>query len=231
MRREKNVQQEQCHGEADEPPVEVVGSFDDPVGQECLWKRFQTFTVESGHGVRIPQGKVEPPANGSDAIEQLFVEPGFDHQSVGVFDKGEFPIGIGLLQEFSPRRSHSDREDANALGYGSVGRPKRVLLVIFPVCQKDQHPAGVAVGWERARRSLNGFGDVRATFRNDADFEGVDTLSERLIVAGQGALKKGAAGEGNQTEAIVGGQMHQVQCREFGAGHAVGRLILRKHAP
>ena len=120
-------------------------------------------------------------------------------------------------------------EDAQAFLGGFLGGLQRAGVVVLAVGEQHEHLVVVAF-LEGGQGSLDRFGDGRAALRDDVHVQRLDALAEGRVVNGQRALQEGAAGEGDQAEAVGLGALHQVQRGQLGARQAVGRDVLRQHA-
>ena len=133
-------------------------------------------------------------------------------------------------KEFKIKADHSFEETRFANVAAVIpGRSRKDEYVIFSAhffCRKgyeNERSFIVVFLLEGGARRLDGFSNGAAADGNDSDVEGIDALAESLIVEGEGALQKRAAGESNEADAVGAGETFEIERGEFGAREAIGR--------
>ncbi len=139
------------------------------------------------------------------------------------------PLRVLDAENLAVAGANAHREDAQAFLRRLLRRLQRTGIVVLTVREEDQHLVVVAllVGGER---SLNRIHQGRAALGNNVHIERLDALAEGRVVYGQRALQEGAAGEGDQAQAVGFGALHQIERGELGPGEAVRRDVRRQHA-
>ena len=165
----------------------------------------------------------------SDLLKRFRLKMALDDVSVIIAHVANGAIAVANRDRRAFGGAHPDRVDGQSVCGGFAGLGDAAALKVLPISDENDD-LEIVVGGESGFRLLDRRREVGASVGDDVGIHRVEGLEKGVVVEGEGALKKGAAGEGDEADAVPLKLVHKVLNRELGPDEPVGLDILREHA-